>query len=119
MDSSSSLSPSNTNTSSSGPAQQVQQFQGQMLYEFPENYSDPMFNAMAAGMDMSVSVSVSEGRGMLEDQQFPAYDVQTMPPLEELTTLPEWFFPSANGPPVQDFDMGFFNTDDVINFSGI
>jgi hypothetical protein len=75
-----------------------------------------VFNAMAAGTDMGVGVGV--GGGMLEDQQLLPYDVQTMPPLEEFTSLPEWFFQSMNAPLVQDFDMSFFNTDDVMNFSG-
>jgi hypothetical protein len=89
-----------------------------MPFEFPRGYSDPMFNAMAAGMDMSVSGGMGLGE-MLESRQLLGYDFQTMPPLEEFTSLPEWFFPSINGPPpVQDFDMSFFNADDVVNFSG-
>jgi hypothetical protein len=51
-------------------------------------------------------------------QQLLPYNVQTMPPLEEFTTSPEWFFPSMNGPPVQDFEMSIFNTDDVMKISG-
>lgn len=68
-------------------------------------------------MDMSAGVGVGAGGGMLEDQQFLGYDAQMpIPPLEEFTSLPEWFFPRMNGPPVQEFDMSFFNTDDVMNF---
>jgi hypothetical protein len=96
--------------------QQPQQFQGQVPFVFPGNYDDPAFNAMAAGMDMSTGIGVGIGGSMLEDQQFFGYDPQTIPPLEEFTSLPEWFFPSVNGPPVQDFEMSFFNTDDKINF---
>lgn len=94
----------------------MQQLQEQVPYEFPGSYSDPIFNAMAAGMDIGVGVGV--GGGMLEDQQLLPFDVQTMPPIEEFTSLPERFFPSMNGPPVQDFDINFFNTSDAINFSG-
>jgi hypothetical protein len=118
MDSSSGLGSQYTNNSSSGSVQQPQRFQGEVPFEFPGNYDDTMFNAMAAGMDMSTGVGVGVGGGMLEDQQFLGFDAQMMPPLEEFTSLPEWFFPSMNEPPVQDFDMGFYNTDDVVSFSG-
>lgn len=76
-----------------------------------------MFNALAAGMDMNAGMQV--GGGMLEQQQPLPYDVQTIPLLEKFTSLSEWFLPSMNGPPMQDFEMSFFNTDDVINFSGL
>jgi hypothetical protein len=128
MDSSATgLSPSFTNNSSVDSAaqqvqqqqQQQQQLQGQLPFEFPGEYSDPMFNAMAAGVDMSSAAGVGLGGGMLEERRLSGYDFQTMQPLEDFTSLPEWFFPSMNGPPpVQDFDMSFFDTDNVINFAG-
>jgi hypothetical protein len=118
MDSSSGRGSQYTNNSSSGSVQQPQRFQGEVPFEFPGSYNDPMFNAMAAGMEMSTGVGVGIGGGMLEDQQFLGFDAQMMPPLEEFTSLPEWFFPSMNEPPVQDFDMSFYNTDDVVSFSG-
>jgi len=123
MDSSATgLSPPFTNSSSVGSAaQQVQQqqLQGQLPFEFPGGYSDSMFNAMAAGVDMSEGAGVGLGGGRLEERQLSGYDFQTMQSLEDITSLPEWFFPNMNGPPpVQDFDMSFFNTEDVINFAG-
>lgn len=66
----------------------LQQFQGQALYNFPGCHTDPMFNAMAAGIDIGSGVVVGVGGGMLEQPQLLPYEGRMTPPLDEFTNFP-------------------------------
>lgn len=99
------------------PLQQQQMpFETHVPYEYQYGYTNANFYNPT---DLNVGIGIRPGLGISGSESFVhGYGVQMSSGREEFTSLPEWFFPSMNQPPMvvgQEFDMGIYNTDDVIN----